>query len=141
MSKIKSVDECKRHIDVNCLHNTYASISLVAFRLNGIRDGCELNSTSSLFDVCAIHSGHFHVIPFGCGAIIDVNVIGGCCNDIDEFVVTIVVNGDCFGELCKTDGLLSKKKIERKLDRRYKYRFTHPILFIGTYKNEFNELK
>lgn len=95
--------------DNSTYSNTYISISLVAFRLNGIRDGCELNSTSSLLDVFAIHSGHVHGKPFCCdGTIIDVYVAGGCCciNDNVGLVVTIVVNGDCFGGLFKTDRLL-----------------------------------
>lgn len=76
--------------------------------MNGIRDGCDLNCTSSLLHVFAIQSGHFHCEPLGCDGIIDGNVAGGCCiTAIDGLDVTIVVNGDCFGGLCKTDGLLA----------------------------------
>lgn len=85
-------------------------MSLVAFLLNGKRDGWELNSTSSLFVVRVIHSGHFHGKPFGCvGGITDVN--DGCCiMEIGGLVVTTVVNGACFGGLCNTDGLLGAKE-------------------------------
>lgn len=69
-----------------------------------------MNSTSSLLGVTAraIQSGHFHGKPFDCDGIIDANEAVGCCIiDIDGLVVTIVVNGACFGGLCNTDGLLS----------------------------------
>lgn len=91
--------------------NTYVSIALVAFRLNGMRDGWELNSTSSLFDECAIHFGHVHGKPFDCDGIVGENVADGCCiSGCDGLVVTTAVNGDCFGGLCRTDGLLASNK-------------------------------
>lgn len=76
--------------------------------MNGMRDGCELNSTSSLFDACAIHLGHVHGKPFDCDGNIGEYVADGCCTSgSDGLVVTTVVNGDCFGGLCRTDGLLA----------------------------------